>query len=213
MKKKIVSMCLVCMFMMISLNGCIKVVKIGEEAALTGKTEFHAGDNVAEFWESKALPELRENAVQLSEFLEKSSGDFTVLGAEHGVYSMGDSGELNYTVSGTGTVESVDVESKAGAMTVKLDGYSGAEEVKIQVGTVIKGSSIRDSLSFIKFGDYTNQQEYAAVSQGINEIVMNDVINPDSAIEMEGKKVRFLGCFTVTDSQTVLITPVELEAE
>lgn len=213
MKKKKISMGLVCLFMILSLNGCIKVVKIGEEAALTGKTEFQAGDNVAEFWETEAMPELEEKAVDLAEFLSRSNGDFSALAKEYGVYSMGSSGELNYTVKGIGTVENVDVQSKAGTMTVKLDGYDGAEEVKIQVGTVIKGSSIRDSLSFIKFGDYTNQQEYAAVSQSINEIVMKDVIHPDSAKELEGKEIRFLGCFTVSDNQTVLITPVKLEAD
>ena len=31
--------------------------------------------------------------------------------------------------------------------------------------SVYKGSSVRDSLDVIKFGDYTNQQDWAAVSQ------------------------------------------------
>ena len=53
-------------------------------------------------------------------------------------------------------------------MTVKLDGYDGPEEISIQIGSVYKGSSIRDSLDVIKFGDYTNQQDWAAVSQSIN---------------------------------------------
>lgn len=40
-------------------------------------------------------------------------------------------------------------------MTVKLDGYDGPEEISIQIGSVYKGSSIRDSLDVIKFGDYS----------------------------------------------------------
>lgn len=213
MKKKIISLLLVCILGTATMSGCIKIVKIGEEGKLTGQSDFNAGDNVAEFWESQALPELTEKAVDLGEFLTQSEGEFKSLADEHGSYSMGDSGELSYTVKGSGTITAVDTESKAGKMTVKLDDYSGAEEVFIQVGTVIKGSSIRDSLSFIKFGDYTNQQDYAAVSQSINNIVMEEVINPDSAHEMEGKKVTFLGCFTVSDNTTILITPVELAAE
>lgn len=213
MKKKIISLFLVCALAMTTMTGCIKVVKIGEEGALTGETEFSAGDNVAEFWESEALPELQADAVDLNTFLTEAKGDFKSLADTYGTYSMGTSGELTYTVSGQGTIETVDTESKAGTMTIKLADYEGAEEVKIQVGSVIKGSSVRDSLSFIKFGDYTNQQEYAAVSQSINDIIMETVINPESAKELEGKSISFIGCFTVTDNATVLITPVELTEE
>lgn len=213
MKKKIVSLVLVCAMAMTLMSGCIKVVKIGEEGELTGETEFNAGDNVAEFWESEALPELKDEAVDLAEFLAEAKGDLNSLADQYGTYSMGTSGELSYTVKGTGMVEAVDTESQAGTMTIKLNDYNGAEEVKIQIGNVIKGSSIRDSLSFIKFGDYTNQQDYAAVSQSINEIVLEDVINPDSAKDLEGKTITFLGCFTVSDNTTVLITPVEITEE
>ena len=213
MRKKIISLLLVCILGTAVMSGCIKVVKIGEEGKLTGESEFNAGDNVAEFWESQALPELQEKAVDLEEFLTESKGDLHALADVYGTYSMGASGEVSYTVKGTGTVESVDTDSKAGTMTVTLAGYSGTEVVKLQVGTVIKGSSVRDSLSFIKFGDYTNQEDYAAVSQSINDIIMQDVVSPDTARGMEGKTVTFLGCFTVKDDTTILITPVELTAE
>ena len=213
MKKKIISLLLVTALVMTTMSGCIKVVKIGEEGKLTGKTEFNAGDNVAEFWDSQALPELEETAVDLGDFLTEANGDLTSLADEYGKYSMGTSGDLSYVVKGTGTVESVDTESKAGTMTVKLDGYDGSEEIKLQVGSVFKGSAVRDSLSFIKYGDYTNQQEYAQVSKSIHDLIQETVVSPDTAKEYEGKTVSFVGCFTVSDNTTLLITPVELKEE
>lgn len=213
MKKKIVAVILASTLAMSMLSGCIKVVKIGEEGALTGKTEFNAGDNVAEFWESEAIPELEADAVDLKEFLTEANGDLTALAEQYGTYSMGTSGDLSYVVKGTGTVESVETESKAGTMTVKIDGYEGSEVVKLQIGPVIKGSAVRDTLSFIKYGDYTNQQEFAAVSQSIHDLIQETVVNPESAAEYEGKKVTFVGCFTVKDNTELLITPVELTAE
>ena len=33
----------------------------------------------------------------------------------------------------------------------------------LQIGPVIKGTSIRDSLDFLKFDDFTNQLEFARV--------------------------------------------------
>ena len=192
----------------------MKVVKIGEEGKYTGDVEFNAGDDVEAIWEESALPEMNENAVDLKEFLEESNGDLTALADEYGKYSMGDSGELSYVVKGSGTVEEVNTQSQAGYMAIKLDGYNGTEVIKIQIGPVYKGSSIRDSLSFIKFGDYKNQEQWAAVSQSINEVVAKDVVEPAKPDSLQGKTISFVGAFTVsTGSSDVLITPVVLEAE
>ena len=198
------------------LTGCgiVKVVKIGEEGKYTGDVEFNAGDDVEAIWEESALPEMNENAVDLKEFLEESNGDLTALADEYGKYSMGDSGELSYVVKGSGTVEEVNTQSQAGYMAIKLDGYNGTEVIKIQIGPVYKGSSIRDSLSFIKFGDYKNQEQWAAVSQSINEVVAKDVVEPAKPDSLQGKTISFVGAFTVsTGISDVLITPVVLEAE
>ena len=198
------------------LTGCgiVKVVKIGEEGKYTGDVEFNAGDDVEAIWEESALPEMNENAVDLKELLEGSNGDLTALADEYGKYSMGDSGELSYVVKGSGTVEEVNTQSQAGYMAIKLDGYNGTEVIKIQIGPVYKGSSIRDSLSFIKFGDYKNQEQWAAVSQSINEVVAKDVVEPAKPDSLQGKTISFVGAFTVsTGSSDVLITPVVLEAE
>jgi len=198
------------------LTGCgiVKVVKIGEEGKYTGDVEFNAGDDVEAIWEESALPEMNENAVDLKELLEGSNGDLTAMADDYGKYSMGDSGELSYVVKGTGTVGEVNTQSQAGYMTVKLDGYNGTESVKIQIGPVYKGSAIRDSLSFIKFGDYKNQEQWAAVSQSINEVVAKDVVEPAKPDSLQGKTISFVGAFTVSaGSSDVLITPVVLEAK
>lgn len=198
------------------LTGCgiVKVVKIGEEGKYTGDVEFNAGDDVEAIWEESALPEMNENAVDLKELLEGSNGDLTAMADDYGKYSMGDSGELSYVVKGTGTVGEVNTQSQAGYMTVKLDGYNGTESVKIQIGPVYKGSAIRDTLSFIKFGDYKNQEQWAAVSQSINEVVAKDVVEPAKPDSLQGKTISFVGAFTVSaGSSDVLITPVVLEAK
>ena len=95
-------------------------------------------------------------------------------------------------------------------MTVSLEGYSGPEEIKMQIGSVIKGSAVRDALSFIKFGDYTNQEEYAQVSQGIHALIQETVINPDIAKGLKGKNIEFVGCFSVSDNTSILITPISI---
>jgi predicted lipoprotein len=200
----------------VMLTGCgiVKVVKIGEEGKYTGETAFNAGDDVTAIWESSALPELNETAVDLKDFLTESKGNLATLADKYGKYSMGNSGELSYVVKGTGKVEEVNTESQAGYMAVELDGYTGPETIKIQIGPVYKGSSIRDTLSFIKFGDYKNQEEWAAVSQSINQVVAKDVVEPAKPDSLMDKNVSFIGAFTVSAGNTdVLITPATLEVK
>lgn len=212
MKNKLLVLVMV-LLVALGSTGCVKVVKIGEEASLTGKTEFNAGDNVAEFWDSLAMPEFTEKAVDLPTFLTEANGDLKSLADKYGKYSMGDTGELTYIVKGTATVNNVVTDKKAGYMEVTLDGYNGPEVIKLQIGTVFKGSAVRDSLSFIKFGDYTNQEEYAAVSQSIHELIQEKVIDPVDVKSLKGKQIEFTGCFSVSDNTNLLITPVILSAK
>ena len=127
---------------------------------------------------------------------------------------MGDSGELSYIVKVTGKVQEVTTLSQAVYMSVKIVVYIGTDNVRIQIWPVYKASSIRDTLSFIKFGDYKNQGEWAAVSQSINEIVAKDVVEPVNPSSLEGKSISFVGAFTVSSgSSDVLITPAVLEVK
>ena len=126
---------------------------------------------------------------------------------------MGTSGSISYAVKGSGVVEEVNQEKKAGYMTVKLDGYDGSEIIKIQIGSIYKGSSTRDTLDIIRFGDYTNQEEWAAVSQELHSQIDANVIQPADPGSLQGKTIEFVGTFTADSNDELLITVVKLEAK
>ena len=126
---------------------------------------------------------------------------------------MGTSVSISYAVKGTGVVEEVNQEKKAGYMTVKLDGYEGPEVIKIQIGSIYKGSSTRDTLDIIRFGDYTNQEEWAAVSQELHSQIDANVIQPADPGSLQGKTIEFVGTFTADSNDELLITVVKLEAK
>lgn len=195
---------------MSTMTGCMKIVKIGEEGKLTGEVTFNAGDNVAEIWDSAAIPELTEKAVDLSTFLTEAKDDLKSLADKYGKYSMGTSGQLSYTVKGLATVKEVNTEKKAGYMELTIDGYSGPVIIRLQTGPVFKGSAVRDSLEIIKFEDYKNQVDYAAVSQGIHGIIQSTIIDKIDLASLSGKQIEFTGCFTVDKEDLILITPVIL---
>jgi predicted lipoprotein len=210
MKKRLLVILMVTVISVASMTGCMKVIKIGEEGKYTGEVQFNAGDDVAAIWDSAALPELTGKAVDLAAFLMESNGDLKSLADKYGKYSMGTSGELNYTVKGTATVKEVHTEKKAGYMDVTLDGYTGPITIQIQIGTVYKGTAVRDSLNIIKFEDYKNQVDYAAVSQSIHQVIQKSVIDQLDLKNITGKQIEFTGCFTADNNEAILITPVAL---
>ena len=196
--------------MVFSLAGCVKVVQTGHEDEVTGNVKFDAADSVEKIWASQAIPSLEKKAVDLPQFLTEAKGDLKSLAAKYGRYSMGDKGELCYVVKGQGKVMEVNREKKAGYMVVKLDGYDGPVVVKLQAGTVYKGSAVRDSLEFIKYEDYKNQVDWAKVSQSIHDVINKNVIGAQDMSSIQGKTVSFVGCFGVDKADELLITPVEL---
>lgn len=212
MKKGVLTLAMAVLVSSSAITGCVKVVKIGEEKALTGKTEFNASDSVATLWDN-AVANIEQKAVELPAFLQEANGDLSSLVDKYGKYSMGTSGSISYAVKGTGTVEEVNQEKKAGYMTVKLDGYDGAEVIKIQIGSIYKGSSTRDTLDIIKFGDFTNQNEWGAISQELHALIDTNVIQAADPSSLSGKTISFTGTFTADGNDELLITPVKLEVK
>lgn len=186
----------------VATTGCVKVVKIGEEAAITGQTTFDATASVEEMWDSQIVSEITGEATDLATLLSESGGKPSSVADK---YAVGSSKKC-FAVKGTGTVASVK-DGNNGALIVTLDEYPDAE-VSIQVGPVYKGTTIRDSLSFMSAQNYTNQVEWAEISTAINAKVASAVVaNVDTASAV-GKKVTFTGTFT---GDTLTITPVKLE--
>ena len=187
----------------LALTGCVKVVKIGEEAELTGQKTFDAASEVDAMWDEKLLPELTGEGSDLADVLTALDQDEN---AAEDTYGVGSSKGV-FVVKGTGTVEAVE-GGQNGALVVCPDGYAGATEVRIQVGPIYKGTAIRDALSFVSAQDVTNQVEWANLSKAINDKVASDVVGAVDLASAQGKKFSFVGCFS---SGKVLIVPVVLE--
>jgi hypothetical protein len=78
-------------------------------------------------------------------------------------------------------------------------------------GTAESGTAIRDAVGFIEFGQFTNQVEYAGAATALNTEVKNRVLKGVDPSSLEGKRVSFLGAFTLLTPDVVTVTPVRLE--
>lgn len=194
-------------------TGCVKVVKIGEEGALTGEVEFNPGDSVESIWESQVIPECESKAVDVAEVLNAAGGNLTGLGEEFDGLKTASATYYNYSVKTEGaTITAVDKDSFYGTVTLSVPGYEGDAVVTLQIGQY-KNSSIRDDMSFINFADFTNQTEWNQINTTMLEKVDETVVQPVYDQLVEGATVDLVGCFTADSANEMVITPVVLTVQ
>jgi predicted lipoprotein len=100
-------------------------------------------------------------------------------------------------VKGSGIVTAVDRASRVGLLRVQLAGQT-APGVSIQIGPVIRGTTLRDALSFVQFSDFTNQFDYAGAANALNEHVLRTVVESANVDALQGRTIDFVGAASQT---------------
>src|SRR5690606_15802269 len=101
-----------------------------------------------------------------------------------------------FVVTGTGTVTAKNTKSRAGTLDVTLDGAAPPTQVEVQIGPIIRGNAIRDSLPFVSFNDFTNQLEFADAGKALTALALK-AIEAEAASITEGQKVTFVGAMSL----------------
>lgn len=176
--------------------------------------DFKPDEIVDSIWDSRALPTILEEAIDLPTLLDELARDPQTACTTYGHYETQEISSYSFIVKGEGQVTTVDTTSRNGTMAVDIPPYDKKPDVTIQIGPVIKGTSIRDSLDFISFGQFTNQLEFARISNALNARVVNIVLRDLQSETVTGKLVSFYGAFTLAnpdDFSMIIITPVQIE--
>jgi len=176
-------------------------------AAAGGGSTFDAVEYAQEHYESEVVPNIQDNAVEISELLPQIIDDPEAAGEKYG-HRSGVSSPYAYPVSGEGVAGKVD----GTLLPLTIDGVPGDVRVMLQIGPAINGTALRDATGLVDFNDFLNQIEYANAATELNNKVKSDVLADFDAKGAEGKTVRFVGAFAYGSNPAVLqITPVELE--
>ena len=115
-------------------------------------------------------------------------------------------------VKGTGVVSAIDRRSRVGVMLVRAAGAKPVT-VAIQIGPVIRGTALRDASGFIHFSDFTNQSDYAAAANALNDSALRFVIAPVEFEKLTGRTVSFVaavGRSPVREDGAIELVPVRL---
>jgi predicted lipoprotein len=160
---------------------------------------FDAGAYVASIWD-RARQEVINRAVDVNAAVPVS----------------GDAAPKVRAVSVAGTILAVDTSSRVGVVTVDAAPADGRADASVQIGPVIRGSALRDVLSFVQFTDVPNQIAFAAVASELNDRVLETVLSGLDVASLTGKRVMVVGAAPVTargDGALPLIVPVLFEIE
>lgn len=215
--KKVASVLFLLIFSL-SLFNC-KIVKIEEEEDDGGvqiyfDEGFDAVKAIDELWDSKLIPFFEENSHDIKEVLDGLNNDPEGT-AESYSYSHSDiNASYNFPVKGDVKVLSVNTESRRGYIEIDAEPYDGVADAIIQIGPIIKYTSLRDSSYLIPYGDFRNQLEFADMSNEINKRVINEVLSNINMETLTDKTISFIGAFTLVDLddiQSIEITPIAFE--
>jgi len=175
---------------------------------------------VDEIWESKIIPTISEDAVELSTILNEMVPDLDgfmtkeeliPIAEEYGLITIGEAHA--YMVKGTGEVTNVDADTSTGIIEISLDGYTGPIKVNLFIGPRIPfdESAVRDSVGFISFGDFREQTEYGKVGIEINKRCLERIEHiTENADSLQGKKISFYGSFIIRTFNLVIIEMKEI---
>lgn len=172
---------------------------------------FDANKFIDSEWSSKVMPTMDKRSVEVSEVTKELKSNVENAGKKYGIRSGQEGNAWNFIVKGKGKVLAVNKQSKNGTLDIDLEPYDGKADLKIQIGTVIKGTAIRDSLDFIKFDDYKNQMVFAEISNAIHKRINEEILSKVNFDNSKDKEVDFVGAFTFESLDKIVVTPVKIE--
>ena len=173
--------------------------------------EFDAKLYVESVWEEAVIPRIEKEAVEAEVLFNTLNSDPSTAIEKYG-YRIEITAPYNFMVKGTATITQANVKSAAATVSIDTNGPDG-NPIEIQIGPVLKGTAVRDSMDFIKFEDFTNQLEFANISREMNNRIKATILASLKRENLVGAKIRYIGAFQWVEGKGVLITPVDLVVE
>lgn len=208
--------CCVLLAVLYPMGMVVTVVPIGggentADSYPSSGVNFDAKAYVARIWEKKVVAAARDSSVPLPELLADIAKNKTSALQKYG-HEV--SGTYNLFVRIDGKVTGIDTSTPMGTMTVDVTSDKGVIPVKVQIGPVILGATLRDALKFVSFETFLNQVQFGNVAVNLNEMVLKKVIAPLKLKRLEGQHVQVYGAYRYDSEnpKNVTIIPVVLSA-
>lgn len=205
-----------CLLIPLALPAC-KIVKTADKAAAAATDAGEAGDDARiaalldKTYETELLPLIAAKALPVAELRSALAGGLEAAGAAHGNKGSGEGAAWNFPVKGEGKVIEANLTSRARKAMLDTDD-DGTADLTLQLGPVIKGTSLRDVAPFYRFGDFRDQIEFAKLARALNDRASAALKVPEG--ELAGKTLSFSGTVDMKAAGDAwLVTAVTLSVE
>jgi predicted lipoprotein len=168
----------------------VRPIESGEDASATAAA-LNPAAYVNSLWSSKLLPSIENSAVDARTFVEAFAKSSAEALARWGRREA--NGPVYLMVKGEGRVIRTDVRSKVGLALVDVAPFDGTPDVTVQIGPVIRGTSLRDATGLVRFTDFVNQLQFADVANELNDRVLKTVLASVALPGLAGKTIAFAG--------------------
>lgn len=169
----------------------IRPIHVSKESPEETTVAFSPNSYVDEIWETRLSAAVSKSAVNVRDLLTAIQDS-----PENAIRRYGHrntNGPAYYVVQGEGTVVSLDTRSRVGLALVDMNPFDSKPDISIQIGPVLRGTSLRDATDVIPFSHFVNQLQYADVSRELNDRVLSSVLKPIDRTRLRGKVVAFVG--------------------
>jgi predicted lipoprotein len=167
---------------------------------------------VDSIWAAKLIPAVMKEAVDARVLIDALAASAPGALARYG-HRQPD-GPYYFMVRGQGVVTSVDTHSRVGVALVDIAPFDHRPDVSIQIGPVLRGTSLRDATGMVRFTDFLNQLQFADAANELNDRVLKTVLAPLDQRNLSGATVSFVGTLAAREkSEPPLaeLVPVSLE--
>lgn len=166
---------------------------------------------VAADWESHIIPDLNRKAGPYDAVASAIAANAAAAGDRYGFREAQAGAPWTYAARIDGVVTAANTESRAATLDVSTD---GGRTVTLQIGPVVRGTAIRDSVTTRPFGSFKNQIDYAQYGKALNLKANTVALSALPRDGIVGRRIEALGVFTApTGGAPPLVTPVELHLE
>ena len=183
----------------------------GSQASASAEPASPLEAMAQEMWKPKVLPYFQEKATDLSVLAPAIKAGIDSAGKQYGFRPGGEGTPWSFAASFKGKIIAANTETRAATASIDIDG-DGKPDATLQLGPVIRGTALRDTLPFVSFSSFADQIAFASFSRTLNDRAYKSVLEALPRQGLPGREVSGRGAFTLRGaSDDILITPVALE--
>lgn len=152
---------------------------------------------------------VQQRVVDAPVLREQLVGGLDGAGQAHGIRPTAEGSPWNFIVSAEGVVVTANRESRAATLVLDTTG-DGAGDVTVQLGPVVRGTSLRDALDFLVFTEFRDQIEFAKLARALNDQAYARLSLPEA--DLTGQRMAVTGAMTLTSAEGEwVVVPTALE--